>query len=92
MSSGRQAQAGKWDGAGTCFKSSLQACQLTPTGTSQDFLPPISSLQAEGKVLATDPARMTQALLGASWPWDPSPGITASNSTTSYKPGVCQGL
>ena len=42
-------------GAGTCFKSSLKAPPAHPTGTRQDFLLPISSLQAEGKVLATDP-------------------------------------
>lgn len=29
--------------------------QLTPTGTHQDFLLRISSLQAEGKTLASDP-------------------------------------
>lgn len=60
-------QAGR-TGAGRRFKSRWEARQLTPTGTRQDFLLHISSLQAEGKVLATDPCMDAWALLGASWP------------------------
>lgn len=37
------------------LKAARRPRQLTPTGTRQDFLLRISSLQAEGKVLATDP-------------------------------------
>lgn len=92
MSSGRQAQ-GEQAGMGRAlaFKAAWGPCQLTPTGTRQDFLLPISSLQAEGKVLATDPCMDG---LGPAWGFldqDP-PGIIASKSNISHKPGVYQKL
>lgn len=76
-------------GRATALKAVHGPHRLTPTGTRQDFLLRISSLQAERKVLATDPAWTAWALLGASWP-----GTLLLESppepTTSHKPGVCQ--
>lgn len=71
MSSGRQAQGGQvgW-GRALALKAASRPRQFTPTGTRQDFLLPISSLQAEGKVLATDPCMVGLGLAGASWPLD----------------------
>lgn len=60
-------RAGRTGRAGA-LKAAGRPRQLPPTGTRQDFLLHISSLQAEGKVLATDPYMDAWALLGASWP------------------------
>lgn len=79
-------------GRALALKAGWRPRQLTPTGTRQDFLLPISSLQAEGKVLATDPCMDG---LGPAWSFlaqDSPPGITAPKSTISHKPGVYQGL
>lgn len=80
-------------GRALALKAAWRPRQLTPTGTRQDFLLPISSPQAqgEGKVLAADPCMDG---LGPAWgflDWD-SPGITASKSNVSHKPGVYQRL
>lgn len=93
MSSGRQAQGGQvgW-GRALALKAASRPRQLTPTGTRQDFLLPISSLQAEGKVLATDPCMVGLGLAGASWPRDlllapqsPSPLATNLGSIRGCK-------
>lgn len=72
----------EWAGA---LKAVRRPRQLPPTGTHQDFLLHISRLQAEGKVLATDPHMDAWALLGASWPGTfllasqpPSPSLSTS--------------
>lgn len=75
-------------GQAVALKAVRRPRQLTPTGTRQDFLLRISSLQAEGKVLATDPSMDGLGSARGFLTWDPSPGITASKPTISYKPGV----
>lgn len=67
--------------------------QLTPTGTHQDFLLGISSLQAEGKRWLLTSTWTTWAQIRASWfrtALTPAPGITVwrSRVTISHLPGV----
>lgn len=77
----REAGTGQAGGTGraVALKADRRPRQFTPTGTRQDFLLPISGLQAEGKVVVLTPMWVTRALLGVSLARDPPLGSQAQS-------------
>lgn len=68
------------------LKAARRPRQLTPTGTRQDFLLRISSLQAEGKVLATDSQMDDLGPPGVLLAWGLPVGLQAPSPPPAWCP------
>lgn len=88
----QEAGTGQAGGTGraVALKAAWKPRQFTPHRNPPGFPSAISSLQAEGKVLAADPCMVGLGLAWGFLAWDPPLGITAPKPTISHKPGAYQ--